>query len=174
MRFWGLRQARWYPVILVGVIIFSISGSLYSFYDAYHRDASAWVIMPKQVDLPIVFDAQGNPVNLQPGENGLMLHWFEPWCANCKAGLSSIATEAALLEKAGIKVVIVSVEDLGNLSVSIPTFRLAASPSGAFATQGVPTSWIFDQHAQMVGRMMGEQIWQRRVTRSIIQSLQDS
>jgi thiol-disulfide isomerase/thioredoxin len=169
------RESRWYRVGLAGLVVLLLAATGYSVWNLLTKVPVRWLDEPLAVELPAVLDPDAAGRNLTVGENGLVLHWIEPWCPHCKAGYPSFAEAAAEWRAAGIAVAVISGDGVGELVTKhqprVDWFSITESPEGPLEVPGVPATWVIDREQRLVGRFLGRGDWPKKLARSVTERL---
>jgi len=105
------------------------------------------------------------------GTEGLVVHFWGTWCAPCEVELPEFLNFSKNLEKDGIKVLLLSVNDelpkmkkfMKRLGVLPKNVLVGLDNSGllmdAFGTVKVPETYIFNETGRHVKKFVGPQDW---------------
>lgn len=122
---------------------------------------------------------------LEESEKGLIIHFWGTWCAPCEVEFPSLIQFATKMEKRGVQVAAIAVNDD---SVNVQKFikkKIVALPSNLkiyldtsgkllsqFGTMKVPESFLFNKLGQSLRRYIGPKDWNlEHFSQDVVKSL---
>jgi peroxiredoxin len=111
----------------------------------------------------------------------MLINIWATWCAPCEVEMPSIQRLHEKLAPAGLKVVAISVDDIGTEAVRTWTeerelsFQILHDQSGRiqrqYQTTGVPETFVIDRHGVIVKKIIGAAEWDHPVQEALIRRL---
>ncbi|MBT3584262.1 MAG: TlpA family protein disulfide reductase [Halobacteriovoraceae bacterium] len=173
-------------LILFGIISVTIA---YSIYHRHHIDQFDTLETPLLLkNIPTIkvekypSDGQVALSSLAKKGSGLFVHLWGTWCAPCERELPAFLKFSEKLDKLGVKVVLLAINDKkkdikkfikrfklpSNVSIALDSGNLAMDQLGSAK---VPDTYLFDEQGIHLTKFVGPQDWSQKIYYFKTQSL---
>jgi thiol-disulfide isomerase/thioredoxin len=131
------------------------------------------------VDLPsfVVKDTKGQLVSLESLKGKkLFVNLWASWCPPCRAEMPSIEKLSAEVDKDHVFFLLLSLDENSTAAsdfvrenhISLPVYFPAAPLPSLFRTEGIPATFIFDEHGRLLTQHLGEEDYNTDAYRQLL------